>query len=63
MIGRLESFDDDIQYIANIKNLTSALPKNKESFYLHRSGSKRFLKPQDVQKHKDDRRQSCTFLS
>ena len=54
MIGRLENFEEDILYIAQVNNFTSSLPNDTQMLHLHRSGTKRFIRPQDVIAFSDD---------
>ena len=40
IIGRVENFDNDFQYIAVKSNITSLLPNNQTLYHMHPSGTK-----------------------
>ena len=42
IIGRVETLEDDLKYIAHLNNFTSSLPTEKEKLHVHPSGGKRF---------------------
>ena len=51
MIGRVESLEDDLKYIAHVNNFTNLLPENKNKFYVHPSGGDRFSPAPDLSKN------------
>ena len=58
IIGRMETFQEDLQYIAFMNNFTSKLPSNEEKLHVHPSGGKRYSKKQ---KHLQDGRSNQTI--
>ena len=51
MVGRVETMDEDLKYIAHVNNFTSSLSNNKRKFHVHPSGVKRFTSPKNVQEN------------
>ncbi len=56
IIGRVEHFEGDLTYLADMNNFTSLLPNETHKLHIHPSGSKRFTKPQNIQKHNKDQK-------
>ena len=52
IVGRVETMDEDLKYIAHVNNFTSSLPNNDGKFHVHPSGVKRFTSPKNVQENK-----------
>ena len=50
IIGRVESLEDDLNYIAHMNNFTTLLPKDKNKFHVHPSGGERFSPVPDISK-------------
>ena len=48
IIGRIESFENDLQYIANKNNITSLLPKEKSKYHIHPSGGQQYSRPKSI---------------
>ena len=51
IIGRVESLEDDLKYIAHMNNFTNLLPENKNIFHVHPSGGDRFSPAQELSKY------------
>ena len=50
IIGRVESLEDDLNYIAHMNNFTTLLPEDKNKFHVHPSGGERFSPAPDLSK-------------
>ena len=48
IIGRVESLEDDLMYIAHRNNFTHLLPEDKNKFHVHPSGGNRFSPAPDL---------------
>ena len=51
IIGRVETLEDDMKYIAQLNDFTSSLPTEKEKWHVHPSGGKRFAPAPNSWKH------------
>ena len=50
VIGRVETLEEDLKYIADINNFSSDLPTDKHKLHVHPSGTKRFSPSPYVEK-------------
>ena len=50
IIGRVESLEDDLNYIAHMNNFTTLLPEDRNKFHVHPSGGARFSPAPDLSK-------------
>jgi len=50
IIGRVESLEDDLNYVAYMNNFTTLLPKDKNKFHVNPSGGERFSPAPDNSK-------------
>ena len=50
IVGRVESLEVDLKYIAHMNNFTSLLPEDENKYHVHPSGGDRFSPAPDVTK-------------
>ena len=50
IVGRVESLEVDLKYIAHMNNFTSLLPDDENKYHVHPSGGDRFSPAPDVTK-------------
>ena len=48
IVGRVETLEEHLKYIAHINNFTSFLPNDESKYHVHPSGIKRFTSPKDI---------------
>ena len=51
IVGRVETLEEDLKYIAHVNNFTSSLPNNERKFHVHPSGVKRFTATKNIQEN------------
>ena len=49
IVGRVETLEEHLKYIAHINNFTSFLPNDESKYHVHPSGMKRFASPEALQ--------------